>query len=99
VGVNAGQMLKRHMRAPVGSRKPRRMRFPLLSRTCTSVLVKTTVQLASQTRPMLKRLFVNSFMRTQSVVPSGKVGSWSWAVPMDVSGVPLAMLTVVGGAL
>lgn len=48
---------------------------------------------------MLKRLFVNSFMMTQSVVPSGKVGNWSLALPMDVSGVPLAMLTVVGGAL
>ena len=63
------------------------------------MLVNTTLQFASQNCPMLSRLLVKELMMWQSSVPDGKFGKRSFACPMDVMRSPLAMLTVVGGAL
>jgi hypothetical protein len=48
---------------------------------------------------MLIRLFVKELIMWQSSVPCGKCGSRSLAYPMDSMRSPLAMLTVVGGAV
>ena len=92
-------MLKRHMRAPATSRKSWRMAVTALLSTETPELVKTTLQPASQNLPMLMRLLTNVGMTWQSSVPGGRFGRGSLAVPMDEMWAPLAMLTVVGGAL
>ena len=56
-----GSKLNRHIRGPSVSRNPCRMRLLCLSNTFTSVFEKVTVHPASQNRPMLRRLFSNSW--------------------------------------
>ena len=99
VAGDVGSILKRHMRAPDTSRKPWRMAVPALMITETFELVNTTMEPASQNLPMLIRLLTNEGMTWQSLVPGGRFGRGSLAVPMDDMWAPLAMLTVVGGAL
>ena len=99
VAGGVGLMLKRQMHAPETSRKPWRMTAPALLMAEKIKLVNTTLQPASQNLPMLIRLLTNEGMTWQSLVPGGRFGRRSLAVPMDEMWPPLAMLTVVGGVL
>ena len=54
----SGQILTRHILAPIGSRGPCYINVPVLSCTIIPVLVKVTVHPASHNFPILIRLFV-----------------------------------------
>ena len=85
-----------HILAPLDSRMPHSMILPWASYTVTSVLVKVTVQSASQKTPILRRLLMKSGMSFPVDVPGGSHGRLMVAVADNCSSCPVAVLIVDG---
>ena len=88
-----------HILVPLDSWMPHSMILPWESYTVTSVLVKVTVQLASQKTPMLRRLLTKLGMIFPMDVPGGSHGILMAALADDCSSCPVAVLIVNGAAL
>ena len=87
-----------HRRGAFVSRVPLRMMVPAGSVTVSVLVVKRAVQPASQSVPMLIRLWVRPGTMWPCRVTGGMVGRFRVAVPVENSGWPVAVWMVVHGA-
>jgi len=91
-------MFTRHKRAPVGSRMPLRISFPVLSCITICRLSRYAEQSASHSLPRLSRLLVNpGMMCPVRAARVGIAGMAKTAVAEDALASPVAVRIVVRG--
>ena len=94
-----GVKLTLQRRGPYVSRVPLRITVPAVSVMVRVWAVKRAVHPASHSFPMLRRLWVSPGTMWPCWVLGGRSGRFKVAVPVDMSGWPVAVRMVVRGAL